>query len=74
MKVTVPKNHTHAGVFYPAGSLVDLSEEEAAWLVGATRLSLEALVARQEAVAIPEPQEPPEEAEIEEVTPKKRSW
>lgn len=54
MKVTVPKNHTHAGVFYPAGSLVDLSEAEADWLVSATRTSLEALVAHQEAVAISE--------------------
>jgi hypothetical protein len=69
MKVTVPKNHTHAGVFYPAGSLVELSEDEAKWLVSATKSSLEALVARQAEVVIPEP---PTEEETDDEKPKKR--
>jgi hypothetical protein len=74
MKVTVPKNHTHAGVFYPAGSLVDLTEADAKWLVGATKSSLEALVAKQETVVIPEPPADPAEDETEETAPKKRLW
>jgi hypothetical protein len=73
MKVTVPKNHTHAGVTYPAGSLVELSPDEAQWLVGATRISLEELVAKQATVVIPEPPDPVDE-KAEDEAPQKRSW
>ena len=45
MKITVPRDHTHAGVFYPAGSQVDLSESEIAWLMQAERTTREKLVA-----------------------------
>lgn len=45
MKITVPRAHTHAGVFYPAGSQVDLSESEIAWLMQAERTTREKLVA-----------------------------
>jgi len=60
--VAVPKQHTHAGVTYPAGTLVDLPEADVRWLVGAHKTSLEALVAKLEPTI-------PEAAEIDVAEP-----
>lgn len=46
MMIAVPKQHTHAGVTYPAGSLVDLPEADVQWLIQAHKTSLEALLAK----------------------------
>lgn len=67
MKITVPRDHTHAGVFYPAGSPVDLSEAEVAWLMRAERTTREKMVAEVPQpfpVVMPETQETiPEEVD-----------
>lgn len=55
MKITVPRDHTHAGVFYPAGSQVDLSESEIAWLMQAEGATRERLIA--EVLPLSEPVE-----------------
>ena len=46
--VAVPRQHTHAGITYPAGTLVDLPEADVQWLVNAHKTTLEALVATLE--------------------------
>ena len=60
MIITVPRGHTHAGVFYPAGSQVDLSESEIAWLMQAERTTRETLAA-----TTPQPLPPPHLPEVE---------
>lgn len=34
MKVTLLKEHTHAGKKYPAGETIEVSEADAKWLAG----------------------------------------
>ena len=58
MKITVPRDHIHAGVFYPAGSQVELSETEIAWLMQAEGATREKLVAEApQPITFPEPSE-----------------
>ena len=37
MKVRVFQQHTHAGVSYPAGSEIDLPDDDARWLLDAEK-------------------------------------
>ncbi|MHB8353371.1 MAG: hypothetical protein ACYDCF_02915 [Burkholderiales bacterium] len=45
MKIAVPRAHTHAGVTYQAGMIVDLPEADIAWLMQAERTTREKLLA-----------------------------
>lgn len=72
MIIAVPRDHTHAGVHYRKGMMVDLPEADIAWLIRAERTTRAGLVAEQAAVKIPEPVavaepsvEPEPEAETE---------
>ncbi len=56
--VAVPRQHTHAGVTYPAGTLVDLPEADVQWLVNAHKTSLEALLAASAPPVVPVAPEP----------------
>lgn len=44
MKIVVLQNHTHAGVMYPAGSIVDLPDDDAKWLLDTEQARREAIV------------------------------
>ncbi len=50
MKIAVPRAHTHAGVTYQAGMIVDLPETDIAWLMRAERTTREKLL-----VELPQP-------------------
>ena len=73
MIIAVPRDHTHAGVHYRKGMMVDLPEADIAWLIHAEQTTRAGLVAEQAAakipepvaVAEPEPAEPEPEAETE---------
>jgi hypothetical protein len=33
MRVRLITDHTHAGIFYPAGSVIDIPDADARWLI-----------------------------------------
>lgn len=68
MMIAVPRDHTHAGIKYQRGMLVDLPESDIAWLMQAERTTRAALLAEisSEPITAPEPTPIPEmEAEPE---------
>jgi hypothetical protein len=65
MIIAVPRDHTHAGVYYRKGMMVDLPEAAIAWLIHAEQVTRAALVTEQAAVNIPEPEPVAEPAEPE---------
>lgn len=67
MKIAVPRAHTHAGVNYQAGMIVDLPEADITWLMRAERTTREKLVAELPQPVVEIEAEPVEsEAETEE--------